>query len=242
MAWTKLGDEFADEAWQLPDAAWRTHVEALLWSGRLGLDLVIPKRHLRRFAFTADPEAAAAELCAAGWWKDDGDFWDVSLRFADWQVERAVVEQRREGAALRKRRQRRHEAGDHGLCLPGNCPHVTRDGTRDPGRDGTGRGSQSEVLSVDGSVSQTDKIKNATETVARRYGWTPSHARRVAAEVLSRANGDVDNPAAYVVRAVERERQRYEPAADLSTPPLPKADPDDVDAYLAELRARRAAP
>lgn len=137
MTWTKLGDEFADAAWGLTDAAYRTHTEALQWSNRLGLDLVIPKRHLRRFAFSDAAEAAAAELCAGGWWKDDGDYWDISLRFADWQIERSVTEQRRAGGALRQRRHRMHKAGDHRLCLPGNCPHVTRDVTRDPGRDGT---------------------------------------------------------------------------------------------------------
>lgn len=145
MTWTKLGDEFGDESWGLSDAAWRTHVEALMWSNRLGLDLMIPRRHLNRFAFTADPAAAAAELCATGWWKEDGDYWDISLRFPDWQLEHAVVEQRREAAALRQRRHRLHEAGDHSLCLPKHCSHarVTRDAMRDntgdPGRDGTGR-------------------------------------------------------------------------------------------------------
>jgi hypothetical protein len=142
MTWTKLGDEFGDAAWNLSDAAWRTHAEALLWSNRLGLDLEIPKRHLRRFAFSDKAEAAAAELCATGWWKDTGDIWDISPRFPEWQMERAVVEQRRTDAALRQRRHRLHKAGKHDLCLPGNCPHVTRDVTdhvtHDPGRVGTG--------------------------------------------------------------------------------------------------------
>ena len=139
MTWTKLGDEFADAAWLLSDAAYRTHTEALQWSNRLGLDLVIPKRHLHRFAFSEHAEAGAAELCAEGWWKDDGDYWDISPHFADWQVESAVVEQRRADAALRQRRHRMHKADDHRLCLPGHCKAVTRDTTRDPGRDGTGR-------------------------------------------------------------------------------------------------------
>lgn len=136
MTWTKLGDEFADAAWELTDGAYRTHTEALQWSNRLGLDLVVPKRHLGRFAFCDHAADAAAELCAAGWWKDDGDYWDISLRFPEWQIEHAVIEQRRADAALRQRRHRLHKADDHRLCLPGRCPHVTRDTTRDPGRDG----------------------------------------------------------------------------------------------------------
>jgi hypothetical protein len=141
--WTKLGDEFGDAAWNLSDAAHRTHIDALMWSNRLGLDLVVPKRHLRRFAFSDQADVAADELCSAGWWKDTGDFWDVGQRFPEWQMESAVVEQRRSSAALRQRRHRMHKAGNHGLCLPQNCPEVTsdvtRDKTHDPGRVGTGR-------------------------------------------------------------------------------------------------------
>jgi hypothetical protein len=141
MTWTKLGDEFGDATWRLSDAAFRTHVEALMWSNRLGLDLMIPKRHLGRFAFSPGAEAATRELCAAGWWKEEGDFWNTGLRFADWQPESAVTDQRRAEAALRQRRHRMHVAGTHDLCLPKHCAEarkVTRDVTHDPGRDGTG--------------------------------------------------------------------------------------------------------
>ena len=61
--WTKLGDEFSDEAWNLSDAAFRTHVEALMWSNRLGLDGMIPKRHFRKFTFSPDAEEGGDELC-----------------------------------------------------------------------------------------------------------------------------------------------------------------------------------
>jgi hypothetical protein len=135
VTWTKFGDEFADAAWNLSDAAWRTHGEALMWSNRLGLDFEIPKRHIRRFAFSDQAEDAAAELCATGWRKDTGDYWNVGQRFPEWQIEHAVFEQRRADAALRQRRHRLHKAGNHALCLPRNCPHVTRDETRDVTHD-----------------------------------------------------------------------------------------------------------
>jgi len=149
--WTKLGDEFGDATWNLSDAAFRTHVEALMWSNRLGLDLMIPKRHFRKFTFSPDAEEAGDELCQAGWWKDAGDFWDISARFPGWQIESEVVESRRATAALRQRRHRLHKAGNHSLCLAQNCPDVTRavtrdktsDATRDPGRVGSGRGKTS---------------------------------------------------------------------------------------------------
>jgi hypothetical protein len=135
--WVKLGDEYPDEAWNLTDAAWRTHTEALLWSSKLGLNLVVPKRHLPRFAFSEHAAEATAELCATGWWKDAGDFWDIGQRFPEWQLEREVVEHRRASNALRQRRHRLHAAGNHGLCLAGNCAAVTRDKPRDKTSDGT---------------------------------------------------------------------------------------------------------
>lgn len=149
--WTKLGDEFGDAAWNLSDHAWRTHCEALLWSNQLGLDLMVPKRHLRRFAFSDRADEAAAELCASGWWKPEGDYWNVGQRFPEWQLEREVVEYRRSASVLRQRRHRLHKAGNHSLCIAGNCADVTRDEPRsktgdemrdktsDPGRVGTGR-------------------------------------------------------------------------------------------------------
>jgi len=148
--WTKLGDEWSDAARDLSDAAWRTHVEALGWSNRRGLDLRIPKRDLKRFAETEDPDTAVKELVAADWWRDDGEAWFLGLRFADWQLESSVLEHRREAVATRVRRHRLHEAGDHSECLPRYCPHARNalsdalpdglhNGLPGTGRHGTGR-------------------------------------------------------------------------------------------------------
>jgi len=150
VTWTKLGDEYSDEARDLTDAEYRTHTDALIWSNRRGLDLLIPKRDLRKFAESPDVEAAVEGLVAKDWWADEGDRWNVGLRFAEWQLERVVVVQRKEANALRVRRSRLHKAGDHSICIAGNCLAVTRDvmhyETRDdmrnethyPGRDGSG--------------------------------------------------------------------------------------------------------
>lgn len=146
MTWTKLGDEFSDEARDLTDAEHRTHVDALGWSNRRGLDLLIPKRDLRKFAESPDAESAVVGLVVKGWWADRGDSWYAGLRFPEWQLERAVVSQRKEANALRVRRARMHKAGDHSICIAGNCPAVTRDvmhydmrdETHYPGRDGSG--------------------------------------------------------------------------------------------------------
>jgi hypothetical protein len=50
--WTKLGDEFGDATWNLSDAAFRTHVEALMWvqQARAGPDdpqAALPQVHLQ---------------------------------------------------------------------------------------------------------------------------------------------------------------------------------------------------
>jgi hypothetical protein len=182
MTWTKLGDEFSDAAWNLSDAAWRTHVEALLWSNRFGMDLVVPKRHLPRFALSEVAGQAAAELCATGWWKDTGDFWDISARFAEWQLESAVVERRRADAALRQRRHRMHKAGNHTLCLAGRCPAVTRDETRyttgDPGRDGMGKQKNKPLPIRAGVTGDEFRTGLVTDPLHHAASLRPSLVRR----------------------------------------------------------------
>jgi hypothetical protein len=149
MPWTKIGDELPDEARELSDAAFRTHIEALCWSNRRLLDLAINKRDLKRFAETPHPERAAEELVDMGWWQDTGDAWWIGCRFADWQVDRVVIEHRRQLSATTTRRNRLHKAGDHSMCSPQRCD-AARDRSRDEsqpesrdlspgtGRDGTG--------------------------------------------------------------------------------------------------------
>jgi hypothetical protein len=136
--WTKIGDEWPDVSRDLTDAEHRTHVDALCWSNRRLLDLRVPKRDLRRFAESPDAEIAVKGLMAKGWWEDLGDCWDIGLVRPEWQLESAVIEHRRAGDALRQRRHRMHDAGDHSLCTE-RCPFVTRDATRDATRD-PGRG------------------------------------------------------------------------------------------------------
>lgn len=131
MTWTKLGDEFADEARDLTGDEFRTHVEALLWSNRRGLDLLVPKRDLRRFAESPGAADAAVGLVVSGWWEDHGDAWYIGVRFPEWQLKRSVIEKRRDDAAVRQRKHRSHLAGDHSLCLPGDrCKRDAHDAAR----------------------------------------------------------------------------------------------------------------
>jgi hypothetical protein len=202
VTWTKLGGEFSDEARDLTDAEHRTHVDALGWSNRRGLDLLVPKRDLRKFGESPDAEAAAGGLLAKGWWEDRGDCWYVGLRFPEWQLERAVIKHRQEANALRVRRSRMHKAGDHSICVAGNCPAVTRDvmhydmrddthyETRDPGRVGSGathppdpqdqeqpqdQAQGQDPKSNPVTKSQSRRLRNGSETAADDAQHFPRH-------------------------------------------------------------------
>lgn len=90
MTWTKLSDDFSDDCWSLPDAAFRLHVEALVWSNRKLLDCRIPKADVRRFA--KDP-TAAEELVAVGWWTDDGEAYVIRHHATYQRAKEAVLAQ-----------------------------------------------------------------------------------------------------------------------------------------------------
>jgi hypothetical protein len=74
MTWTKQGDEFADECWELSDAAYRLHNEGLIWSNRKALDGRLKKDDMVRWA---KRPGAAEELVASGWWEDRGDYYQI---------------------------------------------------------------------------------------------------------------------------------------------------------------------
>jgi hypothetical protein len=149
VTWLKLSDDFAEQAARdgLTDAAFRTHVEALLWTMRRETGGWIWSRDIRRFAETADPEAAVIELVSLGWWHHpiaDGRYPEEEsypgqfklVANMDDQPEPDVIEARRRKTAERVRRHRRKQAGLH-LVEPEDpeCNGVTERVTR----DGTGR-------------------------------------------------------------------------------------------------------
>ena len=128
----------------LSDAAYRTHDEALLWVMRREVGPRFPKHELRRFAETSDPETAARELVACGFWIDhDGDGFEV-LHHMEHQVEPEVIARRREMDAERQRKARLKKAGladsdaSQRDVQRDNVRDVQRDNTRDPGLGGPG--------------------------------------------------------------------------------------------------------
>lgn len=72
MTWTKLSDDFGDSCAGLSDAAFRSHVEALIWTMRREGGGYIASRDVKRFAESPHAEMAVAELVACGWWSIEG--------------------------------------------------------------------------------------------------------------------------------------------------------------------------
>ena len=76
---TRLSTDFVDDLREVSDAAFRLHVEALVWSNKHGLDLRIPKGDLDR---TTQAPAAAQELIDAGlWFEIEGHYFIVHSAF-----------------------------------------------------------------------------------------------------------------------------------------------------------------
>jgi hypothetical protein len=157
VTWVKLSDDFAEKAARsgLSDAAFRTHIEALLWTMRRETGGWLRTRDIKRFAETKDPEAAVGELVGKDWWHfpaGDGRYPDadpdydpgadpslfVIVANMDDQPEPDVIEARRRKTAERVRRHRRKMAGLDSDDPPSNdvTERVTRVGS---GRDGTGK-------------------------------------------------------------------------------------------------------
>ena len=129
MGFAMVGAELAYQGAELSDAAWRTHVEALIWSRQRMLDGKIPKRDLPRFAYSTATGPAVAELVAHEWWQDCGDHWLLVFGF-EWQSTKKQIEQRREADRVRQARRRAHQTGDHSQC-DSRCHAVTPDVTPD---------------------------------------------------------------------------------------------------------------
>lgn len=150
MTWAKLSDSFGDEVAGLSDAAFRTHVEGLLWTMRRETDGHLAERDVRRFAETADPAAAVQELLAHGLWaREQGGY--VVLHHMEHQPEREVIAARRVAAADRQVRKRRKDAG---LEVDASRRDSRRDDPRDPGRVGSGRTGTGQALTGDNVQQQ----------------------------------------------------------------------------------------
>lgn len=193
MTWTKLGEEFPDEAADLSDAAFRLHVEALAWSNRRLLDQMVPKRDVRRFTFVQQADEAAAELVAAGWWQDCGKDWFIGVRFPEWQQDRDYIEHRRAANRATQRRKRKHDIGNHSLCVPGRCKGLSSGDACDDTSDSSG--SDPDRIGSD-RFGETQR-PNPLRTGRVRDG------RSDASPVNEQPTAGRDGPSAHVVAATD---------------------------------------
>lgn len=132
MTWTRLSDNFDGLSIELSDAAFRTHVLALVWSNRTLTNGRLPARALGQVNGT--PEIAA-ELETAGFWAAIEGGYQV-----DWadqeQAEQVQARKSRNAQANKAYRERRdlHSVGDHSKCDPKHC-NASRDESRDASHD-----------------------------------------------------------------------------------------------------------
>jgi hypothetical protein len=99
----------------LTSDAWRTHVEALIWSNARGLDLIVPTCDVRRFAETrADLDRVIAELLDTGWWTELPTAFDIGTaeegRTRGWQPTADQVIKHRSDSRERVRNWRKRNA------------------------------------------------------------------------------------------------------------------------------------
>jgi hypothetical protein len=113
MTWLKLSDDFADDLARLDlsDAAFRTHVEALLWTMRRETGGVLDSVDLRRALESPAALDAVRELVDAGVWTDLGDGTFRLNHHMEYQPEPDLINRRRAQGAERQRRKRRKSAG-----------------------------------------------------------------------------------------------------------------------------------
>jgi hypothetical protein len=132
MTWTKLSDDFGEDCWILSDAAFRLHVEGLLWSNSKLLDCRIPMDDLRRFAKHPD---IVPELLERGIWVDDGDAY-VIVHHAPHQPSREQVIAFRQSQSAKGKKGGRPRKPT--LVKPTENPPA-KPVEKPSGRDGTGR-------------------------------------------------------------------------------------------------------
>lgn len=133
MTWTKLGQEFSDECANagIPDAAFRTHVEAIAWLYRVErMDCLIPKGLVRRFAGSEQYEEGVQALLGIEWWKDASGHYEIT-HHAD-IIRASITAQQKQRvtakeASRRYRRKLQQAAPDKGTVMDDVMDDVTHD-------------------------------------------------------------------------------------------------------------------
>jgi hypothetical protein len=153
VTWTKLSDDFSDECHSLSDAAFRSHIEGLIWTMRRETDGYITPHDVKRFAESPHAQMAVDELVACGWWEIDGQGYRIRHHM-EHQPEPDLIARRREQTAERQKRFRRKKAG---LESPGPLNAASRP---DPTRPVPGNASSD--ASSNGVTAWMEPVREAS--------------------------------------------------------------------------------
>lgn len=110
MTWTKLSDDFGVDCRDLSDAAFRTHIEGLIWTMHRESGGYIDSRDVKRFAESPHADMAVAELVACGWWSIEGQGYRINHHM-EHQPEPDLIAKRRADTYERVKKHRRKKAG-----------------------------------------------------------------------------------------------------------------------------------
>jgi hypothetical protein len=263
VPWFNVDDSFYDhpKVWDAPDCAVALWCRAGSWSARSPRRGFVPSGMPARLC--GDPETAVRELLGRGLWlRTKGGY--LFHDWNDWNLSSEEVEHKRKLAAERQRRHR-ESAGKEGSTGDSHAS-VTRDGTRDKrvshnpqsnpiqspavdvGNQSPDRNARDEppaVRAVENLADQfahvlddDDLLKAVIKTIHARTGRAigGDDARRIAGSILAAAKRQADDPAAYVTRAIEREKNPVarwlsEPGSFQPSMLIPLAGGADQHAY-----------
>lgn len=131
---------------------------ALGWSAEQTTDGLVPRRQLRKLWPVDDVAAAVDQLIKAGEVEDHGDR-ILLTHWRDFILPADEVDEIREKNRVRTERSRRHQRGDHSMCLPSYCRAAasqSRDGSRHESRDSDGTARVSDALPIRTAPTRTD--------------------------------------------------------------------------------------
>lgn len=162
---------------------------ALGWSAEQTTNGFVPRRQLRKLWPVDDVAGAVDQLMKAGEVEDHGDR-ILLVHWRDFILPADEVDEIREKNRIRTERSRRHQRGDHTMCLPSYCRAAasqSRDGSRHESRDGSrhsdGTARVSDALPIRTVPTRTDPTpregrtgRGATAAAAGSAGAPPGAA------------------------------------------------------------------
>lgn len=176
MTWLKLSDDFDDDCARvdLSDAAFRTHIQGLIYTMRRETDGWLDDRAARKIPDTPDGPASIAELCDVGFWRRfDGGYRIVHQM--EWQPTASDLAARREADAARQakaRTKRATEARKKAATDQESRRDTERESQSDDPHDyGSGRVGSGQVPLQTNPPRQEEKSWTRQTSMQEPEGW-----------------------------------------------------------------------